>query len=296
MVVPLVRRSLDEFGPAYAGYTDLASPYGYPSPLFWGEDWPSKLADMYGRFEAFLREQKVVSLFLRLNPFTGAPDALLEPLGGLITHGPMVYIDLRDELQSWNGITQTNRRFITRALEAGQEVRIDQWDTMDEVITSYYETMQRLNAAQTYFFPREYFQKLRENTAGSLHLATAFSADGQIMAGSFFTEVGGLIQYYLMGTFEPFMAASPSKLIINALRTWGLQHGHHTVNLGGGVGARRDGLFNFKVQLSKSLVEFSTFRKVILPDTFKSLAEGQGWTNLEDDFFPVYRKPNAGQP
>lgn len=293
MIVPLIRRSLGEYGNQFSDFSDVSSPYGYPGPLYWGEGWQHRLAEMHAHFESFLCQEKVVSLFLRLNPFLGASNSQLSSLGTVVTHGPTVFIDLRNPDQSWKGINHQNRSFITRMIRDGYVVRIDQWDTMDQVIIAYHETMQRLKASPYYFFPKTYFQHLRDHTSDMFHLATAFTPAGDIMGGCFFSEVNGLIQYFLMGTRESFVEVSPSKLLIDALRRWGIEHGHHSLHLGGGVGARRDGLFEFKFRLSKSLANFSTFRKVLLPETYFALARSQGWENPDDEFFPVYRKPRV---
>jgi len=289
MLVPLIKRSLASFGQGFEDHCDATSPYGYPCPLYWGDHWEDRLAEMHAAFEAFLKEQRVVSLFLRLNPFLGAPEDRLAALGEIKTHGPTVYIDLRDEEKSWAGINSANRTFITRMLKRGYQVKMDQWETLDPVIEAYYETMRRLNASPYYFFPKEFFSRLVADTPPHLHLGTCYTPDGDIMGGVFFTEVNGLVQYYLTGTFEAYMENSPSKLMINALRLWGLERGHHTLHLGGGLGARRDGLFEFKVRLSKTVANFSTFRKVVLPDAYRTLSEGRG--ELDGEFFPAYRKP-----
>lgn len=290
MLIPLIRRSLKEFGVAFSEFSDASSPYGYPGPLYWGDGWQNRLPEMHGAFEVFLRSEKVVSLFLRLNPFVGPSDEVLSQLGGVNTHGPTVFIDLRDPAGSWTGINSANRSFISRMLRKGYEVRIDQWDTTDQIIEAYYETMHRLNASPFYFFPNSFFYELRQDVPENFHLATAYTPEGEVMGGCFFSEVNGLIQYFLMGALEAHLENSPSKLLINALRLWGLEHGHHTLNLGGGLGARRDGLFEFKVRLSKQVATYSTFRKILLPDAYDALARSRGIDVADTDYFPIYRK------
>jgi hypothetical protein len=247
---------------------------------------------MHTLFCEFLQQENIVSVFVRLNPFVGPAEELLAKLGGVTIQGPTVYIDLRDPERSWTGINSANRRSINHLLQQGYEVRFDEWENIDQVIDAYFDTMQRLKASPFYFFPRSYFQHLRDNSEHHFHLATVYTPSGELAGGCFFSEVGGLVQYFLMGTFETFMEASPSKLLINALRLWGIERGHHTLNLGGGVGARRDGLFEFKMRLSKSVANFSTFRRVLLPEVYEALSRSQGWEGQDNDYFPIYRKPH----
>lgn len=295
LAVPLILRRLDAFGTPFAGTFDATSPYGYPGPLVWGEGWRERLPELFEAFFAFLRRERIISLFLRLNPFMGPGPEDLAALGDLKAHGPTVYMDLRDPAGTWSGIHEPNRRFITKLLKRGFTVAFDRWDTMDTVIASYYETMERLAASPFYFFPRGYFQELREGAGAHLHLATGYTPAGEILGGAFFTEVHGLIHYYLMGAFEDYLDASPSKLLVNSLRLWGLERGHRTLHLGGGQGARRDSLFEFKRRLSDLTVTFCTFRKVLLPEVYEDLARITGRQGSTSDFFPAYRIP-AGAP
>lgn len=291
MALPLIRRPLSQFGEAFETHSDVSSPYGYPGPLHWDERRPSRYKELHGLFEDFLRRERIVSLFVRLNAFVGVSDKLLAPLGEVRPHGPTVYLDLRNPALSWECIDESNRRFIQKGIRKGWTVTIDRWDTLDEVIAAYYETMERLETSSFYFFPKHYFVSLRETTGPAFHLATCLSPEGEVTGGTFFSEVGGLIQYFLTGSFTRFKDASPSKLMVNALRLWGLEHGHQALHLGGGLGAERDGLFEFKARLSKSFTTFHTYRKVLLEDVYADLAAIRGFRDPRDPFFPIYRKP-----
>lgn len=288
MLAPLLKRPLDGFGPAYRGYHDVTSPYGFPGPLYWGAEDPEALPEMHEVFDACLREQGVVCLFLRLNPFVGPDPHLLARAGEVRAHGPTVYMDLRDPLASWRGINEPNRRFITKQLRQGCRVSFDDWSTLDRVVQAYRETMARLGADPYYFFGLEFFRTLRETAGDHFHLATSYSPEGEITGGAFFTEVQGLMHYFLTGTFERFAPLSPSKLLVNALRLWGVERGHHTLDLGGGLGAREDNLFAFKIRMAKTCATYCIFRKVLLPHLYDALvAERQP---DPDGFFPAYRR------
>jgi hypothetical protein len=289
MLVPLVRHSLRPFGEVYRDFSDVRSPYGYASPLYWGCRDGDRLAELQGTFEARLRDLGVVTLFLRLHPYLEAHGPGLSALGGVRTHGPVVYLDLRDPEGSWNGINPQNRRFIKGMLAAGCTVRFDDWDTFGPVVEAYYGTMARLEAASFYFFRREFFLRLREADPARFHLATAFSPDGAVAGGMFFTATDGLVHTFLSGVVEGFGRLSPAKLLNNAVRLWGLDHGCHTLNLGGGLGSRADSLFQFKVRFSKRTRDYATFRRILLPEVCRALA-GEPRPGREE-YFPPYRRP-----
>jgi hypothetical protein len=291
MLVPLVKRSLAPLGSVYRDFHDAASPYGYPGPVYWGDSSQPWLRALHQELTAQLTQARIVSLFLRLHPFLGTSAETLAALGGLgdlRLQGPVVYLDLRDPEASWQGINPANRRAIRRTLESGCKVCFDQWETMDLVIAAYTETMKRHAAPASYLFPREFFQFLRHGVGPHLHLATSYDGRGAVTGGVFFSEMGGLIQYFLTGTFGLYASISPSKLLVNALRLWGLERGCHTLNLGGGLGAREDSLHTFKIRLSKNSAAFHTLRMVILPEVYRELSGGR---EDADDFFPSYRRP-----
>lgn len=291
MLVPLIRHSLQVFGAEYRGYSDAFSPYGYPSPVYWGCRDRGRLAELHRDFEAALKYLGVVSIFLRLNPFIEIPEPGLASLGDLRVHGPLVFQDLRDPEGSWRGINPQNRRFINGLIADGCTVRIDDWDTFGLVLKAYYGTMERLEAAPFYFFRREFFLRLREANPAAFHLATSFSPGGAVTGGMFFTATDGLVHAFLSGTLDDFAHLSPAKLLNNAVRLWGVEHACHTLNLGGGLGARTDNLFQFKIRFSKSTRDFATFRKILLPEVYQRLAGNCGQD--AGDFFPAYRNPAA---
>jgi hypothetical protein len=291
MLAPLVRHPLGPFGESFQAFSDARSPYAYPGPVYWGCTVPGRLEALHRAFEQALRDLGVVSVLLRLNPYLEIPEPGLAAVGDVQAHGPLVYLDLRDPEGSWGGINSANRRFIRGQLADGCEVRIDDWSTLDPVVAAYHAAMERLGASSFYYFRREFFLRLREADPAHFHLATAFSAQGEVTGGLFFTEMGGLVHAFLSGVLDRFAHLSPAKLLNNAVRLWGVQQGCHTFNLGGGLGTAQDKLFQFKVRFSNLTRGFATFRKIIIPEVYLALAG-----TLEPDpsgYFPRYRKSSA---
>lgn len=291
MLMPLVKRPLAPLCQTFRHFHDAVSPYGYSGPVTWGEGGGPGLEEMHRELMTQLRQANIVSVFLRLHPFLGtSPETLvaMASLGEVRPQGPVVYLDLRDPEGSWHGINPANRRAIRRALDAGCRVSFDDWGTMDRVIDAYDETMKRHAAPQSYQFSRAFFPRLRQGVGPHLHLATSYDGSGAVTGGVFFSEMGGLIHYFLTGTFGDYASISPSKLLVNALRLWGLEHGCHTLNLGGGLGAKEDSLYTFKLRMSKCSATFHTLRMVVLPEIYRELSPAG---DDDDGFFPGYRRP-----
>jgi len=287
ILVPILVRSLEAFG--LPDHFDAASPYGYPSPLAWGTPSPQGRADLDAALVAALRERRIINLFLRLSPFLPLPGEIREILGDQEDHGLLVYIDLKEPDGGWHGMQSRIRSFVRSRERRGHRIVMDAWDTLEAVTAAYMETMERKQAPPGYLFGQAFFEQLRDAPGGHFHLATALSPEGEVMGGAFFTECQGIVHYFLTGTFERFAHESPGKLLINALREWGLAHGCSVVNLGGGLGSREDSLYHFKALFSPARARFSTLRRVIMPEVHGDLC---GEISA-GSFFPPYRLAGA---
>ncbi|HNC99418.1 MAG TPA: GNAT family N-acetyltransferase, partial [Myxococcota bacterium] len=180
------------------------------------------------------------TLAVRVNPFLPLGEAAFTGKATVCEHGLTVYMDLTDPEGSWHGINSANRQAITKQLRQGHTVVFDDWSKYGQMIEAYTQTMHRLQAAPFYFFPVSYFEALRESLPHNFHLATTLTPGGEVSGGLVFSEVGGLIQYFLTGSMDAHAATSPAKLFLDGLRRWGIERGCHTLNMGGGVGASQD--------------------------------------------------------
>jgi hypothetical protein len=106
--------------------------------------------------------------------------------------------------------------------------------------------------------------------------------------------VDGIVQFHLSGTAEDHLRLSPSKLMIDQVWRAARQSGARLFHLGGGVGAGRDSLFEFKSRFSNWRMPFHTWRVIADQDQYRALAD-TGASSAGDgenaDYFPHYRAP-----
>ncbi len=304
LFVPLIIRPVDSSMASPEGLFDATSPYGYPSPLLAGG--PSQqsrtafLDRALGSLVDALRERRVVSLFLRLNPLLPLPREPFCHHGTLVHQGETVFVDLtQSEQEWWRQTRRDHRQHIIRAGQSGWVAEIDQhWEWFDEFFCLYTETMRRVGADSEYFFPREYFQQLRGALGNGLHLGIVRL--GERLAGAgLFSEVCGIVQYHLAGRREDKGTPAPMKLLTHFIRGWAKERGNCVLHLGGGLGAQHDSLFFYKAGFSSLRGEFFTWRAIVDSDVYQALvaercrmAESQD--EVADDFFPAYRRPLLG--
>jgi hypothetical protein len=305
-LLPLILRQLPEPGLG-ADVLDATSPYGYPGPLLRCPDgWDGArragfVRDAVAAFKRSLHERGVVSAFLRLHPLLGIPPAALAGTGELVRHGDTVSVDLTADAGGiWSGMRGNHRNGIAKAIRAGHEAGIDaHWDHLDVFVAAYHATMDRVGASRSYYFPRAYYPALRRALGGRIHLGLA-RIGGRVASAALFTEIGGIVQYHLGGTFDEFLRWHPHKLLFHRVMLWAKERGNHTFHLGGGVGGRDDSLFHFKAGFSPRRHAFHTWRVIADETSYARAVEASRQHHGEEamrepsGFFPIYRMPPAG--
>lgn len=272
---------------------DAISPYGYPGPLVSSSD-PGFLAEALRIWADAMRGRCVVSAFIRLHPLMPVDAVDLGYRGEVVQRGQTVSVDLTQPLEEiWHQTRSGHRNEINKARRLGLTARMDEeFLHLDDFVRIYHETMRRAGASDYYFFPRSYFDGLRETLGKRLWLCVANDADGHIVSAALFTECCGIVQYHLSGTPDSALRLRPSKLALDFARNWAKDRGNDVMHLGGGVGSRNDSLFEFKAGFSKTRHDFVTWHLVFMPDVYDELKKKRDSIlgPAEDaGYFPAYR-------
>jgi dTDP-4-amino-4,6-dideoxygalactose transaminase len=297
IALPLLLRPAGE---ALTQWNDAASVYGYSGPVASDKRIPKQVVR---NFQSALREalveRRVIAAFSRLHPLIGRHD-LLAGLGECRPIGQTVSIDLTLSLEKQRDqYRSTLKRLIKKQRREGvvtclydQEKRY--WS---DFVNIYEATMQRVNAADTYFFGEDYFNHLTGELGSVLQLFVSVIA-GKAAAAGLVANCNGIVQFHLAGTRNEFVKLSPTTLMIDQVRLWANEIGAHVLHLGGGVGAKQDSLFHYKAGFSDQRHNFATWRWIIEPEIYRALCERRArkneWQGLEPalpDYFPAYRCP-----
>lgn len=286
---------------------DAVSPYGYPGIGLSSAD-PRSLDDAdRGTFLheamtaaiALLRERRVVSLFIRLNPMLPVDAGVLARHGVVVDHGHTVSIDLtRDREQIFSDLRKDHAKNLRRLDRLGFSTSFDASGDPEAIaafVDVYTETMDRLDASASYYFDTAYVTDLFAALDGRVVIAVVRQGR-EIAAAGVFTEVGTIFQHHLVGTRSAFFPVAPSKMIIRDAALWAKGRGHRTMHLGGGLGGVEDALFRFKSGFSSGRQLFQTARFVIDRPAYDELVAdwearvGRPAGDLTG-FFPAYRAP-----
>ncbi|MEP6651729.1 MAG: GNAT family N-acetyltransferase [Myxococcales bacterium] len=293
LLAPLVLRPVPG-----ADCVDATSPYGYPGPIVSRGASPQFLAEASETLAAALGELGAVSYFARLHPLL--PVAELGAGAVAIEHGETVVVDLTETPEAmWAQTAKGHRNEINRARKDGHRAFPDpDFQALEVFQDAYEQTMERVSAVGYYFFPRSYFDQLREALGGRLQLWLA-EVRGEIAGGALFMECGGIVQYHLSGTLDRFVNDRPTKLILDEARRYYRGREDRFLHLGGGVGSGEDTLFRFKAGFSRGRGRFRTLRLVVDRERYAALVkerQPQCDPAALDGYFPAYRKPPPDEP
>ncbi|HEX9821815.1 MAG TPA: GNAT family N-acetyltransferase [Methylomirabilota bacterium] len=295
LLVPVLVRPLPRELGAPADWVDAATPYGYPGPLVTPGADESTLAALVGALAPLCRAHSIVTVFARLHPILTFPRRVLADTGALVHHGETVAIDLGPPTAALDRQLRKNHRQVVRRLrEAGYTVVRDDWSRIDAFWEIYDETMRRVGARSCYRLPPAYFRGLRDALRGRLHLACVLSPSGEVASVSMDSELGGIVQALFAGTAAAHLKAAPDRLLVVSLRDWAKARGATVLHLGGGLGGRRDALFDYKAGFGPGRAVFVTWRLVAdhaRYDELLGLRPSAGEGTPDPAFFPLYRSP-----
>jgi hypothetical protein len=263
-LVPLIVREVEG-----SPLRDAISPYGYPGATVEGDgpppearevDWaPTELVSV------FIRDRLGESAF-------AAPTARSE----LYLHDPGRERAVRPRLAEQ----------VRAAERAGWEVErlrgpSASGSELAAFEVAYEQTMRRAEAAERYFFGRDYYRAAL--AFGDSWLLFARSPGGDVGAAAIAARSDGVLHYFLGGTADAALEQSPFKCVVVAMLDLADELGM-PLNLGGGVAAG-DGLERFKRGFANAELPFNTHEIVCDPDEYDRLSSGRE----TGGFFPAYR-------
>lgn len=270
---------------------DVTSVYGYPGPLLRGSPDPTFLARAHVALAALWRSQDAVSAFTRFHP-------LLEnhgwsPAGGITPGGETVSLDLTlDEAPNWTRYQASLRNRIHRGRRLGLVTEPDpSWSRLHDFVAFYHAAMRRNQAASYYFFPRNYFERLRRALGDRIFLMLTRQGN-TIAAAALLVEHRGIVQNHFCVNNEACLDLAPSKVLLDDVRRWPRARGNQVLHLGGGRGSAPDSLFAFKAAFSDRRHRFYTGRWVLDDRLYDELSSRR----TPGNYFPAYRSHHDLHP
>jgi hypothetical protein len=178
-----------------------------------------------------------------------------------------------------NQINKNRRNGYETSIVAGPETTAAQ---RAGFLAAYEQTMRRTAAGERYFFAAAYFERILHSDRTWLALALAPGGE-EVAAASIAARSDGYLHYYLSGTLDSHLRASPMKNVVAALAELSTELSL-PLNLGGGI-TPGDRLEEFKRGFANRQQPWFTSELICDPGAYERLAAG----HEESGFFPAYR-------
>jgi hypothetical protein len=266
-------------------YYDLQTPYGYGGMIIEGNN----KAAAWEKYAEMCRDEKIVCEFVRFSLFSGS-EAYYDGKVEKRTHNIVRNLEApMDEI--YYDFEHKVRKNLKKAERNNLELIIDEnGEFFDDFLEIYYSTMDRNNAEEEYYFPREFFEKFRcmHDNAAWFHV----KKDGKIISSELVIFNEKNCYSYLGGTYAEYFEFRPNELLKVGIMKWAKEKGIKNFVLGGGYGAD-DGIYKYKMSFApKGVYDFCIGTKIMLPDIYEQLTELRSM-DLEFDvntkYFPKYR-------
>jgi hypothetical protein len=273
---------------------DATSPYGFGGPFTWGSE-PRDDDPFWRAHDAFCREARIVSTFVRLSLFS---DELVPMRGRVEMRAPNIVRDLRPGLEAiWHDYDHRVRTNVRNAQRAGLRVEVDETGaTLDAFLDVYLHTMARRGAADWYFFPRAFFETVVERLPGQFGFVNVL-AGGEVVSSELLLASATRLYGFLGGTRAEAFRLRPNDLDRHGQVIWGLERGKEELVLGGGY-APDDGILRHKRHLAPGgevpfkvaaiVHDEPAYHALVRHREARAKAAGDTWAPRED-YFPLYR-------
>lgn len=278
--------------PTLETYFDLTTPYGYGGPLIMEAEPGRKQELLDGFAQAFAnlcREQGIVSEFVRFHMLAGnAGD--FSSIYETEHYNKTVGINLADFDDPFQAeFSKSARKSLRRCLRDGLTYEIEEYpDTLEDFAEIYYQTMDRNEADDSYYFGAEYFSSFLETMPEAVIKCSVFYEDKTIAMG-FYLRSADVLHTHLSGTLSEYLHLSPAYVMRYALVEWGKKKGYKLIHTGGGIsGDPDDGLYRFKKKFGQNTeFDFHIGRKIWNKEVYRDLVKLTG--TADASFFPQYR-------
>lgn len=266
-------------------YYDISTPYGYGG-IWYEKQFPKKFLTEY---EDYCRKNGYVSEFIRFELFQ---DFYKYYDGEVETRTHNIVRNLEMPLDEMlMDFEHKVRKNLKKAVRNELCILIDEdGSRLDDFLKIYYETMERNEASDSYYFSKEFYEKINEMKDNIVYFYVMY--EEKIISTELVIYGAKNAYSYLGGTDSNFYELRPNDFLKFEIIKWCKEKGLENFVLGGGYG-EDDGIFRYKKSLAPNGVrDFYIGRKIINETVYKELVEirqKMGTLEKESQYFPEYR-------
>lgn len=252
MLFPFLSRSFEYQG---QHLHDFETAYGYGGPIWHHADDQFKTEALRMMVDE-LKHQNYVAGFVRFHPLLVNYEGF--SVGRLIEDRKTIAIDLSLNVNDiWmHEIHTKNRNVIKKGEKSGLNFVVDNdFKYLPDFVRLYDATMDKLDAADFYYFKKQYYDELMKKLPNSF-LGVVLH-EGKVVSAAIFMYEGNYGHYHLSGSDVSALKLSPNNYMLWHAALELKKRGVKVFHLGGGTtSSDDDSLFCFKSRFSKHTYQF----------------------------------------
>lgn len=275
-------------------YYDAVTPYGYGGPIILECNDIDGLIDEYkAAFSKYCIENNIVCEFIRFHLFDNV-DFREKYYGNAFCVLDNVIVDTTVPYEDiWMQYEHKVRKNVKKAQSNGLSVIIENGTAhLDDFLAIYKSTMDRNNAQDYYYFPKEYFEDIAKYLPEN-YVYFHVEYEGKIIATELVLCSDNYAYSFLGGTFDDYYSLRPNDLLKDAVIKWCSETGRSKFILGGGY-QKEDGIYRYKRSFTKAddvpfYIGSGIFDKAAYDYFVECRAKEDSEFDKESRFFPLYR-------
>lgn len=264
-------------------FFDISTPYGYGGFWIEGEDYES----VNTAYNEYCSENGFVSEFVRFHLFSNFQSHYSGVCESYTRNVVRTLEMSTDEILM--DFEHRARKSLKKSNKFGLEVEVDSTGTrLDDFLSIYYSTMDRNNAKENYYFPKEFFEKINKLIGNYVYIHILY--EGRIISTELVLYGTENCYSFLGGTNRDYFHTQANTLLKYEIIKWAKAKGLKRFILGGGYGAD-DGIFKYKRSFAPNgVVDFYIGKKIFNKEMYEELMDIRDiGPDTTDKFFPRYR-------
>ncbi len=274
-------------------YFDIVSPYGFGGPIILECQNIEKLLIAY--FEDFSRYcsiNNIVSEFIRFHLFDNT--VIREKFYGdsmqISTNVVRDFLLTPDEI--WRDFKPKVRKNVKRAISKNLRIEIDMTGVnLSDFLDIYYNTMNRNNAQNYYYFSKYFFEELNHKLKGNYAYFHVF-LNNKIISTELVLYSDLYVYSFLGGTLSDYYDYRPNDFLKYEIIKWCHDTKKEYFVLGGGY-EENDGIYQYKRNFSPlKSANFFIGKKIHNLEVYNQLVKIRSQEETFDsntNYFPAYR-------
>jgi hypothetical protein len=233
------------------GYFDLETPYGYGG-FYTNCNDKFFINEALKSYKQKCIDEKIIAEFFSFHPYNLFPENHNEIFDACFKDRDVVTVNLSaNKDERWSNYQSKIRTILRKCYK---ELSFEKTTNLDDFKKLYYQTMEKNNAKDFYFFDDKYFDKLISFNEVGLY---SVKLGDQVIAMSFMMFSENVAHYHLSANNTEYLNKNANYYILDKSFDIAREKGCEFFLLGGGrTPSVDDNLYRFKSKFSKETKDF----------------------------------------